>query len=436
MKSAKIVNQLMPKKGLDKRALISTLGLSPGVVTGAYFALERFDYGRMDKVVTVTTGTARAKSCERLVEQTLLAADPDINYRPVRATTKETLGSSEDTERFLASMEKIIGQHIDEGYEVFLILTGGRKSMVAATVIAVQKFTFFQPKYLERIHMFHVEVMDEELEERGHISRLLVMPLEEQNLYLNPEPSKVQLVQVPVLPLVKKPGKLWARLFEYATGAYLVEKIGYQQVLYSYYPTYLQMPERGEVDVLAERVEIGPASHINRGQLRHLLVYHFCIEELKSLSSDLGLDNEELPPHPKSSLARDLVVKLEQRGQLHELFNLAKKQRPNAKWDQVHQLQALLLCECKLRIGDDPAAKPISASEVRKLVRKMAAVGEKKAAEAAGWLVTNTPYATADALDLALESSVELFQAVLPGNWKERADWKISGHRPLEMEPR
>ena len=238
------------------KVLISTLGFTPGAVTGAYFALARNGH-KMDEVVTVTTGSPLAKLCENLIDDTLQEADFDIVYKQERPTTKPTLSSLDDVGRFQDRFSRLLQDYIDRDYELFVDLSGGRKSMVASAVLAAQKIAFFMEEGDYSMRMFHVEV-DEEIEERGHINMLITMTPKERERYLNPPADMMHLVDITALALEKLPTAEWSNLYEYAVGDFLSRDNAYW-VRTSYEPHYLRNKKGlGEVDILAEPRGSGP----------------------------------------------------------------------------------------------------------------------------------------------------------------------------------
>ena len=421
------------------KILIATMGLSPGVVTSAYFMLERQGYGRMDQVISVTTSSAAARPCEQLVWQTLQAADPHPQYQPLRAVGEQELRNSQAANRFTLFMEKLLGEH-GHNKEIYLVLSGGRTSMAAGAMLAVQKYTFNQPDLAKTLRMFHVEVIDPDLDERGAISRLATMTPTEQKYYLDPPPDAISLVQVPVLTLSQKPKQLWARLFEYATGDYLLETQTFEQVRYSYYPEYLRDQKGlGEVDVYAEK-RLGGAieavERVDRPTLRGLMMQSYNEGELRTLCFDLGIEYDDLGGKGREGNIRELISYAERNGRIVDLIEASRRRYPRYPWLDAVNLRQVILCECKLRTGDDPGAKPIEAEVVRRLADKAAAVHAQTGRPVTGWVVTNTPYAEPMALELAQAKGIHLYCAALPGNWKERADWRIRGElKPLASAP-
>jgi hypothetical protein len=414
-----------------KRLLLATLGLSPGVVTGAYFKLRREDVP-IHQVVTVSTKSPATRQAEQMVWETLEASESPPEYQPLRAVKASDLGNPLATQQFMDFMRTRLEAYSRE-YEIDLILTGGRTSMAAAAMLAVQQLTFFEPKIAGRLHLYHLEVLDPELEERGQISRLKAMQPADRIPYLNPADNQIGLVQIPILSLKDKPAALWARLFEYAVGAHLMEAHAYQQVRYSFKPAYLRNKKGlGEVDVYAEKPRPGAieaVEQVDHATLRGLLAQSFNREELKRLCFDLHINHEEFESQTLSGMARELVGYAERHGRLTELLQACEARRPKHPWRDAAHLRQALICECKLRIVDNPADKPVTEEEVRRLANKVAAVRlNDKSRQVIGWLVSNTPRVEERALKLADEQQIQIFKADLPGTWKQRADWKIVGN--------
>ncbi len=73
-------------------------------------------------------------------------------------------------------------------------------------------------------------------------------------------------------------------------------------------------------------------------QLREFLATRFSRDELQMLCFDLGLDDEDLPSGPKSSLLISLIWRLAREDRLLELIDVGRKQRPEIRWDRVAEL--------------------------------------------------------------------------------------------------
>lgn len=410
------------------KVLIATLGLSPGVVTGAYFALQREGH-QINRVITLTTQHAASDLCAGMIAETLQTADPPPEYEPLKPVRGQDLRHPQATDQFRDALLAQLRRYGD-AHELFVVLTGGRTSMAAAAMLAVQRYTLEKPKAATSLSLYHLEVTDEQLEERGTIRSVAGMTNEqERRYYLNPPGTAIKLVQLPALTLEREPKHLWARLFEYATGAYLLNNPAYEKMRYNFNPTYLAQAGLGEVDVYAEKFVEGAITEIEKvdyPQLRGLIGQAFSLSELRTLCSDLHVDEDEFR-QTKTPFITGLIGYMERRGRLPELITLCERERPIYNWRAAIQLREVLLCECKLRVGDDPRWKPLELETVNKLVRKMEAVMAETKRPAQGWVVSNTPYAQPDALARAQEAGIALYHARLPENWKERHIWQIEG---------
>lgn len=67
-------------------------------------------------------------------------------------------------------------------------------------------------------------------------------------------------------------------------------------------------------------------------QLHKLIVAHFDLNELRTLTFELGIDYETIPGTEKSGKARELVVSCARQSRLNDLFSHAQKTRPNINW--------------------------------------------------------------------------------------------------------
>lgn len=410
-----------------KRLLIATLGLSPGVVTGSYFSFIR-DGIEIDNVITITTTNPAARQCEMLIWEALQGAENVPEYKPLRAVAARELKNSQVTEKFMTYIWKRLNEYGAE-YEIYLVISGGRASMAAAAMLAVQKYVFQQPERANHLHMFHLEVLGPEFEEKGHIARLATMRQQDRQFYLDPPADMISLVEIPVLVQKDEPDALWARLFEYAAGIYLLEHEGFENVRYSFYPDYLRGQKGlGEVDVFALKPVDNLAEAIDKVdlyKLRIMLIQAFSIQEMQTLCSDLEINYEEIKWGTLSESARELVLYFKRHGRLMPLIEYCEEERTRYPWRSALSLQQVLLVECKLRTNDDPDKKPLEAGEVRKLINKMTAVHEETQRPVTGRVLSNSSFAEPKAIELAENHQVQLLHTRLPDNWKERVDWKI-----------
>lgn len=417
------------------KVLIATLGLSPGVVTGAYFALMREGH-QIDRVITVTTADPAATLCANEIADVLEEADPPPVYTAaerLQPVNSYDLRNAQATDQFRQAIVEKLRQY-GADHHIYLVLTGGRTSFAAAGMLAADRYLLEKPKAADHLFLYHLEVVDPDLEERGTLSRIAGMSREEKRYYLNPPDTAVKLVQLPDLTAGRQPKAYQAKLFEYATGAYLLKQAAYTQILYSFFPDYLDAQGLGEIDVYAEKHIEGAVTEIEKvdhPQLRDLLRRTFSLEELKSLCYyELKIDADDLPA-TKEPFISELIGYMERRGRFPELLAVCEKERPRYAWRDVFHLREILLCECKLRVGEDPNRKPVERQVVEKLIAKMKKVAEMTRRPVQGWVVSNTAVAQAEALQLATENRIILYQAQLPQNWKARVDWRIEGDLQL-----
>jgi len=232
--------------------LISPLGLAPGVVTGAYYALRDGGYGTMDKVITISTSHDQVRLCEREIaaefERIEMETGATVKYEHRNLAVSE-VRASDDVSAFSELIRKLLQECKSAGHDVYLNLTGGHKSMVAAAAMAAQ---LYQPAVT-----FHLYV-DPEIERGGHISTLLKKFGSKRRYYLKPPPEKVTLVEIPLLPVGQEREDLWAALFEIRVAEHLARKYRYPEVRYNFYPPYLKAQNVGEVDIYLRDASASP----------------------------------------------------------------------------------------------------------------------------------------------------------------------------------
>lgn len=366
------------------KVLISLLGLSPGVVTGAYYALYH-GWGieekmQVDKVVTLGTS---APGMDRFVEQIAAEfarwrdeAGVEVQYDDTCRLhiAAEDLDDENSVDEFQKHLIKLLCDYRND--EVYLVVAGGRKSMAALAAIAVQLFG-------QGVQgMYHLYV-DKDLEEDGSPDRFWVIDLQRRREVMRPPEGKCWLVEIPFI-FIREDGKLtirgkvnadlkdaldrrfdaldergrekyWDYVFEVKTAEYVRERCGYEK---------------------------------SRSNYRH---------------PDLPVDCKELDVYAELS---------------HERF------------------EKRLVVECKLRHIPNPDEKPVDVDAVNQVIRRLEALrriltpqveGQGKELRLEGWVVCNANTATPKAWRQAQEANIKLFRAVLPGDWNERPkDWKIT----------
>ena len=408
---------------MPKQILISTLGLSPGVVTGAYFILEREGYGRIDQVVTLTSKSESLNMCQEMINATFDLLDERPAYQQLAAIHAETVHDAQTSQKFTDFVLKKLQEVGRSHKKLFINVSGGRKSMVAGTITAVQKFLALNPKRIEDVHVFHLELLDDSIEAKGNVSNLSGLPFAERQLYMNPPVGAMSLIQLPVLPLLTKPRELWGTLFEYAVGAYLLEQPGFNDIRFHFYPSaWHGQKGLGEVDVYAVQTAPGEGWPylLDRARLLTLLRQRFNLDELYSLTWDLGIEPDEVGGETRTLYAQNLISYLQRREKLPDLLTACQQIRRqgannDTDWHTAVQQLPLLLVECKLRVKQ-PENRPVTHQEVKKLVNKMQALQTAASRQVDGWLVSNTHLVVPDALELAQANGVQLWQASLPPN--------------------
>jgi len=331
-----------------QRVLVSPLGLSPGVVTGAFYALRDEGYGTMDKVVTIGTGKDLVRLCEKEIATELKEFEQEcgthVEYEARHIAANE-VRNADDVRAFAELLEALLQEHEARNDMIYLSLTGGHKSMAAAVALAAQ---LHKPALV--FHLF----VEETVQQGGDIRQVLRRYGEAKRRCLNPPREQRSIVEIPLLPVGEERDDLWSALFEIRVAEWLAERHAYPIVRHSFYPPYLKALDTGDVDVY-----------------------------LRDLSSTI---------------------------------------------------RRVLVGECKLRTGDNPDAKPVNIEEVHRHHQRVAQVRVKEEQEASDFgasvkvyacLVSNTTQVEPDAKAAAAQAHIELLCAQLPGNWKERADWKV-----------
>ncbi|RLC92536.1 MAG: hypothetical protein DRI79_00210 [Chloroflexi bacterium] len=194
------------------KVLISLLGLSPGVVTGAYYALYH-GWGidepvRVDKVVTLGTsevGVDRfeseiAREFERWRQETGIQVQYDDSCR--EHITAEDLRDEESVHEFREKITRLLREDYRND-DVYLVVAGGRKSMAALAAVAAQLYGYGVRG------MYHLYV-DRNLEEDGSPDRFWKIDLEQRRKVMRPPEGQCRLVDVAFFQI--RPGVQGAQL--------------------------------------------------------------------------------------------------------------------------------------------------------------------------------------------------------------------------------
>jgi hypothetical protein len=153
------------------KVLISPLGLSPGAVSGLYYALQRERDVEVDKVITIGTNDPKLRGCKRVLEDVFGMEKVDYDHHSipfphlrwdgaVRAFCKEVAAT-------LASAQE---------HEVYLGISAGYASMGALALLVARQNQSVDAVY----HLW----VDDELQQMGHIDRFRNLTPEDQEQVL------------------------------------------------------------------------------------------------------------------------------------------------------------------------------------------------------------------------------------------------------------
>ena len=73
-----------------------------------------------------------------------------------------------------------------------------------------------------------------------------------------------------------------------------------------------------------------------------LVSRHFNLEELRTLSFDLGVNPDELGGQGLSGVARELILYLQRRDRLPDLLAALRAERPSVAWPTAAELTSML----------------------------------------------------------------------------------------------
>ncbi len=365
------------------KVLISLLGLSPGVVTGAYYALYH-SWGiekpvQVDKVVTLGTSERGVRQFEEEIAREFTRwhreGNPLVQYdKTCRVRIEaEDVNDEESISQFQARLIELLQTYQND--EVYLVVAGGRKSMAALAATAVQVYG----KSVKG--MYHLYI-DKELEEDGSSSRFWVIDSQRRQQVMRPPADRCWLVQIPFF-FIREDGKLEFRgkVDENLVGA--IENL--LEVL----------DERGREKYWDYVFEVKVADYVRERE-----------------EYPISIPGYRHPKLPASCKELDVYAEFS-----HKRF------------------ERRLVVECKLRHIDNPDDKPIDIEAVNQVIRRLEALREALTAEVEaqgkelrleGWVVCNAGTVDENAWQKAQEHGVKLCRAVLPRNWKERArNWQI-----------
>jgi len=187
------------RTGVQKKVLISTLAESPGVVTAAVHFYEKLRQPpvRFSKIIAVIPNNDVLKDNSAGILKQLL----DSKRFSVRNFSADDIRKPDDLEAFLTTMKNVVQEYVNEGYEIYMNLAGGRKVMSGTLLLLAQLYPVKEA--------FHLSILDDELsqdiEEHGHYERLGILEHEDHGKYQRILFPNKQDVEVLVLPIDKCP---------------------------------------------------------------------------------------------------------------------------------------------------------------------------------------------------------------------------------------
>jgi len=173
-----------------KNVLIATLGESPAVVTEALDVLKNRRIP-IHEVVLLTTIDSAAEESLNLLTGHLSAAG--IGVHPVQVEAYKDIDTDEAVMEFMEVACNQLRDMQKRGWNVYVSVAGGRKTMSALMTLAVQIYGAKE--------LFHIIVDDPDLEEKSRIENLMHYSKEEQEELLHPDISKIKFVSMPFIGL-------------------------------------------------------------------------------------------------------------------------------------------------------------------------------------------------------------------------------------------
>ena len=182
--------------------LLSPIGRSPGAVTGIYYALAEQEAAvQIDTVVLLSTAMPQVKKAAKMVKQVL--GSDRVVVLPLRAAEGQEPSHDFNDEATILNFIQLANAVLDhgnraEGNHVYIGISGGRSSMGALATLSAYVYG--------AAGIYHLWV-DEDIEKKGDITRLLSMRREEYMTILKPPADQYRLVSIPLAPF----DDLWDR---------------------------------------------------------------------------------------------------------------------------------------------------------------------------------------------------------------------------------
>jgi len=154
------------------KVLISPLGLSPGAVSGLYYALQREMGIKVDKVITISTNDPKGvRSCKRVLEDLFFEQGVEYDSHSIPFADLRWDGAVRAFCKELAATLAVVKQD-----EIYLGISAGYASMGALALLVAR-----QNQAVDEV--YHLWVGDE-LQQMGYIDRFGDLTPEDQERVL------------------------------------------------------------------------------------------------------------------------------------------------------------------------------------------------------------------------------------------------------------
>ena len=153
------------------KVLISPLGLSPGAVSGFYYALQREMEVKVDKVITIGTNDTKVRHCRRVLEDLFWKEDVQYDHHSIRFPDLRWDGAVREFCKTVAVMLSLA-----EKDDIYLGISAGYVSMGALALLVAR-----QNKAVDVV--YHLWV-DDEFQQMGHIDRFKELAPDDQERVL------------------------------------------------------------------------------------------------------------------------------------------------------------------------------------------------------------------------------------------------------------
>jgi len=178
---------------MTKNVLIGTLGESPAVVTEALDILNDRRITIHEVILLTTMDHDALYSLDLLMEHLPVYYNNIKNVNPITIGAYEDINSEEAVMEFMETACDQLRDMQKRGWNVYVSIAGGRKTMSALMTLAVQIYGAKE--------LFHIIVEDPELEDRSRIGNLVHCDEEEQNEMLHPDRGNITHISMPFIGL-------------------------------------------------------------------------------------------------------------------------------------------------------------------------------------------------------------------------------------------